>query len=113
MREEGGVPDYPDPEPDENGHLQLAPPTGGLNPEALQDGIGECQSYLEGVVNFSGEDQTALRDAQPDFARCLRKEGIDVADPDPNQTGPTAPPPRTAPCGPAAPAPTYANSNAT
>ncbi|MGL5810982.1 MAG: hypothetical protein ACRCYQ_13665 [Nocardioides sp.] len=89
MREDGGVPDFPDPEPDENGDLQLTPPTGGdLDQEALRDGLAECQSYLEGAVNFSEEQQTELRDAQLKFAQCLRDEGIDVDDPDPNQLGP-------------------------
>lgn len=94
MRTDGGVPDFPDPTADANGDLQLTPPTGGRNnnnnnQQAVRGGFEKCQKHLDGVISPPSQaDQTAIRDAQLEFAKCMRTEGVDVADPDPNQQGP-------------------------
>jgi hypothetical protein len=94
MRTDGGVPDFPDPTADENGDLQLAPPAGGgnnnnNNQQDIRGGFEKCQKYLDGVISPPSQaDQTEIRDAQLEFAKCMRTEGVDVPDPDPNQQGP-------------------------
>lgn len=90
MRTDGGVPDFPDPQPDANGELQL--PRGGQanDPAALQDGFEKCSQHIEGVLNTSPEAQSDIADAQLAVAKCMREEGVDIADPDPNQVGPGA-----------------------
>lgn len=92
MRTDGGVPDFPDPQTDANGDLQLTPPTGGNNGNnrtQIRGGFQKCQKYLDGVISAPSQaDQTAIRDAQLEFAKCMRAEGVDVPDPDPSQQGP-------------------------
>lgn len=95
MRTDGGVPDFPDPTTDENGDLQLARPSAGNNGndnrQDIRGGFEKCQQYLDGVISPPSEaDQTAIRDAQLEFAKCMRGEGVNVPDPDPNQQGPGA-----------------------
>jgi hypothetical protein len=81
MREQGL--DFPDPRPDEDGGLRFQPPAGGLDdPEAFQDAARECREFLAGAQpNLSEEDRSEFQDAQLEFARCMRDEGIDVPDP--------------------------------
>lgn len=88
MRTDGGIPDYPDPQVGSDGRLQLPRPGQGINVEQFRDGIGKCRQHLAGVINTSPEARTDLRDAQLEVAKCLRGEGLDVPDPDPNQAGP-------------------------
>lgn len=90
MREQGV--DFPDPQPDENGDLRFQPPADGLDdPAAFQDAAQECQEYLEAVQpDLSREDQSEFQDAQLEFARCMRDEGVDVPDPQAGQVGPGA-----------------------
>jgi hypothetical protein len=81
MREQGV--DFPDPQPDEDGGLQFRAPE-GADPEALRDASEKCEEHLEGIrPELSEEDQAELQDAQLEFARCMRAEGVDVPDPQP------------------------------
>jgi hypothetical protein len=81
MREQGL--DFPDPQPDENGGLRFAAPADGLDdPEAFRDAAQECQEFLaDAQPDLSEEDRSEFQDAQLEFARCMRDEGIDVPDP--------------------------------
>ena len=94
MRTDGGVPDFPDPTADENGDLQLTRPGGpgnnnSNNQQGVRGGFEKCQQHLDGVIQPPSQaDQTEIRDAQLEFTKCMRAEGVDVPDPDPNQQGP-------------------------
>lgn len=84
MRDEGI--DLPDPDFSGEGggaRIQLGP--GGIDPEdpdfrAAQE---KCGPILESLrQNFDEEDRQAFQDAALAFAKCMRKHGVDVPDPD-------------------------------
>jgi hypothetical protein len=84
MRDEGL--DFEDPRPDANGDLQFQPPTEGFDQAAFQDALEVCQDLLAGAGDVLPDtDSTEFQDAQLDFARCMRDEGIDFPDPQPGQ----------------------------
>lgn len=90
---DGGVDNFPDPQLDENGNLQLfggggggqgGPGGLGADQGTLQAAFEECGQIIEGVVqnNFQQIDQTEFQDAFLEFAQCMRDQGIDLPDPD-------------------------------
>jgi hypothetical protein len=84
MRDEGL--DFDDPRPDANGNLQFQPPTGDFDQAAFQDGLEVCQDLLAGAGSVLPDtDSTEFQDAQLEFARCMRDEGVDFPDPQPGQ----------------------------
>lgn len=87
---DNGVPDFPDPELDENGNFRIFGGRGGDGPgqlgdfDTLQAAFDECDSLIEGVIQntFRRIDQTELQDNFLEFAECMRENGIDMPDPD-------------------------------
>lgn len=92
---DNGVPEFPDPELDANGNLQLfgrggGPGAGGgsgglgVDQGTLQAAFEVCGELIEGVIqnNFRQLDQTEFQDAFLEFAQCMRDQGIDMPDPD-------------------------------
>ncbi len=90
---DNGVSDFPDPELDENGNLQLfrgggggqgGPGGLGADQGTLQAAFQECGDLIEGVIqnNFRNFDQTEFQDAFLEFAVCMRERGVDMPDPD-------------------------------
>jgi hypothetical protein len=82
---ENGVPDFPDPGPDG----QFDPSqmrTSGLDMQKLQKGMSACRDLApNGGQNtqLDAQQQEQLRQ----FAQCMRDNGVDMADPDPNGGG--------------------------
>lgn len=88
MREHG-VEDFPDPQIDEDGGIQIqGPGPGGVDRTTLDDAMQACQDLLpEGTGPGEGEgpspeEQAALEDALLAYAQCMRDHGIDFPDPD-------------------------------
>jgi hypothetical protein len=82
MREHGV--NMADPTVDAKGNVRLQPPTGGdrLSQAELQKARDACQQYFQGLQQgFSNQDQTQSRDALLKYARCMRKNGYDMPDP--------------------------------
>jgi hypothetical protein len=89
MREHG-VEDFPDPQIDEDGGIEIGAPAGGpgdADRETLDAAMEACQDLLPqdlgpGGEGPSAEDQAALEDAMLAYAQCMRDHGIDFPDPD-------------------------------
>jgi hypothetical protein len=89
MREHG-VEDFPDPQIDEDGGIQIAAPAGGpgdVDRKTLDAAMEACQDLLPeelgpGEEGPSAEDQAALEDAMLAYAQCMRDHGIDFPDPE-------------------------------
>lgn len=90
---DNGVPEFPDPELDASGNLQLFRPGGGrqgglgglgADQGTLQAAFEECGDLIESVIqsNFRNLDQTEFQDSFLEFAQCMRERGIDMPDPD-------------------------------
>jgi hypothetical protein len=85
MREQGL--DFPDPQPDANGNLRFQIPAGGAGGREAFRAAGEkCQKYLQAAGGgLPDPDDPEFQDAQLEFARCMRGEGLDFPDPTPGQ----------------------------
>jgi hypothetical protein len=91
MREEGI--DFPDPQFDANGQIQLG--AGGraangldFRNEDFQAAFEKCQDKLQGLgPNFDPQQQAELQDSLVEFAQCMRDNGVDMADPQPGSGG--------------------------
>ena len=85
---DNGVPDFPDPELDQNGNVRLfgggGPGQLGADQGTLQAAFDECEYLVEGLIQdaFRNFDQSELQDNFLEFAACMRDQGIDMPDPD-------------------------------
>ena len=81
---ENGVPDFPD--PDENGRFTITPESGGrdLGSAASRRAQEKCRHLLARMQppELSDEEKAEMQDKALEFARCMRKHGIDIPDPD-------------------------------
>ncbi|HKE98834.1 MAG TPA: hypothetical protein VKG45_07885 [Actinomycetes bacterium] len=85
MREHGR--DVPDPTQDANGNLKLP---ALKDPKVLENPPKECTDKLQGALpDMSQQDQSEFQDKLLAYARCMRKNGYDM--PDPNFSGNGAP----------------------
>lgn len=77
--------DVPDPDVDSAGNLRLDFGAGAdIDPDdpAVKRAQEECRPYSSAIIqSFSPDDIVALRDTLVDYAACLRKNGLDVPDP--------------------------------
>jgi hypothetical protein len=74
MRENGV--NIPDPQLDEDGRLSVAPD--------VEAAFEACQEELPDIgqaIEFDPDQEAALADAQLEFARCMRENGVDIPDP--------------------------------
>lgn len=84
MREEGV--NVPDPQVDEDGRVQLGPGSADIDPNDpdVQAALEACQEELpefgEGL-EIDPDLEAQFQDAQLEFARCMRDEGVDIPDP--------------------------------
>jgi hypothetical protein len=80
---ENGVPDYPDPQTDQNGGMMIKPPD-GADPAKVQAAMEKCKQYLpNGGVPPKADAQQL--EQQRKFAKCMREQGItNFPDPDAN-----------------------------
>jgi hypothetical protein len=78
---ENGVPDFPDPNPD--GSFDRS----RLDSAAVQRALPACRSLLPG--GESGQLDPALADKLRQFAQCMRDNGVQIPDPDPNSSDPS------------------------
>jgi hypothetical protein len=91
MRGEGL--DFPDPQVSANGAIRIGPGTGkpGFRPDAPKARAAEqkCRKYLQfgGGQRPSAAQQAKFRDAFVKFAQCMRRNGVDVPDPQPGGGG--------------------------
>jgi hypothetical protein len=85
MREHG-IEDFPDPQVDEDGGIQISAPddAAGFDREDLDAAMEACQDLLpQGLEGGpSAEEQAALEDALLAYAQCMRDHGIDMPDPE-------------------------------
>lgn len=85
---DNGIPEFPDPELDQNGNLQLfgggGPGQLGADRSTIEAGFDECGDLIEGLISqaFRDIDQSEFQDNFLEFAVCMRDQGIDMADPD-------------------------------
>lgn len=84
MRENGV--NLPDPRIDEDGRLTFAGGLGGIDPgdPDVEAAFEACQEELPDIgraIEFDPEQEAALADAQLEFARCMRDNGVDIPDP--------------------------------
>ena len=72
-----------DPTVDAKGNVRLQPPAGAVPGQAeLEKARNACRRYLQGLQQgFSMQDQTQAQDALLKYARCMRKNGYDMPDP--------------------------------
>jgi hypothetical protein len=90
MRGEGL--DFPDPEKGPNGLIKLrGPRAAGKSPDdpRLQVAHEKCRRHLQqgGGEAPDAAQQAKFQDAFLEYARCMRREGIDVPDPKPGEGG--------------------------
>ena len=75
-----------DPQPDAEGRLRIQIDAGpGTDAEAMREAAKACQRYLPGGEAPDPDDPEAV-DARLAFAKCMREHGIDMPDPDPDET---------------------------
>ena len=85
---DNGVPEFPDPELDQNGNLQLfgggGPGQLGSDRSTIEAAFDECGDLIEGLISqiFRDIDQSEFQDSFLEFAVCMRDQGIDMPDPD-------------------------------
>jgi hypothetical protein len=84
MRENGV--NIPDPQIDEDGRLSFAQGLGGIDPNDpdVEAAFEACQEELPDIgqaIEFDPDQEAALADAQLEFARCMRENGVDIPDP--------------------------------
>jgi hypothetical protein len=87
MREQGV--DFPDPKVGENGLVMVGPGPGAGGPDPndprMRRAADACQEHLQGGGEAPDDATMARhRDAFVAYARCMREEGIDMPDPDPD-----------------------------
>ncbi len=86
MRENGV--DFPDPQVGENGLIKVGPGPGkgpGPNDPKMRAATEACQQHLDAGGEAPDDARMAkFRDAFVAYARCMRKEGIDMPDPGPD-----------------------------
>lgn len=87
LRDNGA--DVPDPTFDADGNMTLGGASGsgagvqGLDQDALSKAQEACGDVPAGITSALGDiDQSQFQDAALEFAKCMRKEGVDVGDPD-------------------------------
>src|SRR5262249_60195797 len=81
MRQQGA--NMADPTVDAKGNVRLQPPAGAMPGQAdLEKARNACRQYLQGLQQgFTNQDQTQAQDALLKYARCMRKNGYDMPDP--------------------------------
>jgi hypothetical protein len=86
---DNGVPEFPDPELDQNGNLRIfggggGPGQLGADRSTLEAAFDECGDLIEGLISevFRNIDQSQFQDNFLEFAACMRDQGIDMPDPD-------------------------------
>lgn len=83
---ENGVPDFPDPEVNDDGGIMInrsGGPGDSLEREAEEKAMKACEDKMpRGGGNFSEEDRAKMQDAFLEYAKCMRENGIDMPDPD-------------------------------
>lgn len=84
MRENGV--DLPDPRIDDDGRLTFAGGLGDIDPNDpdVETAFDACQGELPDIgraIEFDPEQEAAFADAQLEFARCMRENGVDIPDP--------------------------------
>ena len=82
---ENGVPDFPDPEFNDDGGMTMSRSTGpdSVDRETEEKAMKACEDKMpRGGGNFSEEDRAEMQDAFLEYAKCMREHGIDMPDPD-------------------------------
>lgn len=84
MRDNGV--DLPDPQIDEDGRLTFAQGLGDIDPNDpdVEAAFEACEEQLPDIgqaIEFDPEQEAAFADAQLEFARCMRRNGVDIPDP--------------------------------
>lgn len=88
---DNGISEFPDPELDQNGNLQIFGGGGGggagqlgADQSTIEAAFDECADLIEGVISeaFRNIDQSEFQDNFLEFATCMRDQGIDMPDPD-------------------------------
>ena len=86
---DNGIAEFPDPELDQNGNLQIFGGGGGpgqldADPGTIEGAFAECDHLIEGLISdvFRTLDQSEFQDNFLEFASCMRDQGIDMPDPD-------------------------------
>jgi len=82
---ENGVPDFPDPQVNDEGGIMINRSGGpdSVDREAEEKAMKACEDKMpRGGGNFSEEDRAKMQDAFLDYAKCMRENGIDMPDPD-------------------------------
>ncbi|MGL5859315.1 MAG: hypothetical protein ACRC35_13095 [Angustibacter sp.] len=77
--------DLPDPTVDPDGTLQLQPPRGGIgsiDQSTFAKAQESCGPIPEGLTGGFDPSDSQFQDNAVKFADCMRKEGVDVGDPD-------------------------------
>jgi hypothetical protein len=85
MRDQGI--DVPDPDP--NGGFGGRGSLGDVDPEQFRKALEACRQYAGGADGQAGPSE-ADKQKMLDYIRCLRGEGVDIADPDPETGRPQA-----------------------
>ncbi len=84
---DNGVPDFPDPQVNDDGGIIMGGPGGDgnmdLDREAVEQAMEECEDLRpQGGGNFSEEDRQEMQDAALEHAQCMRDNGVpDFPDP--------------------------------
>lgn len=87
---ENGVPDFPDPEFNDEGGIMINRSGGpdSVDREAEEKAMKACEDKMpRGGGNFSEEDRAKMQDAFLEYAKCMRENGIDMPDPDFSEGG--------------------------
>ena len=83
---DNGIEDFPDPQIDEDGAIQIGIGGGGDDSpteedrQAIEEAMAACEELLpqgEGPGQIAEEDQAAAQDAAVEFAECMREHGIE------------------------------------
>jgi hypothetical protein len=87
---ENGVPDFPDPQVNDEGGIMINRSGGpdSVDREAEEKAMKACEDKMpRGGGNFSEEDRAKMQDAFLEYAKCMRENGIDMPDPDFSEGG--------------------------
>jgi len=87
---ENGVPDFPDPEFNDEGGIMINRSGGpdSVDRETEEKAMKACEDKMpRGGGNFSEEDRAKMQDAFLEYAKCMRENGIDMPDPDFSEGG--------------------------
>lgn len=83
---ENGVPDFPDPEVDDEGRVMMrreARAGQEVDRATEEKAMEECGHLLQDLRgSFSEEDRAEMQDRFLEYAACMREQGIDMPDPD-------------------------------